>query len=84
MLHRQTEKMVVADFADFGGGRVEPHLCPVTTFGQQLCIQHCPSLIGNCIQNFHLGRYIVGYTIGNLFLRQRASGAVKRDFRTYI
>ena len=38
----------------------------------------------NCIQIFHLGRYIVGYTVGNLVLRQRASGAVKRDFRTYI
>ena len=38
----------------------------------------------NCIQNFHLGRYIVGYTVGNLVLQQRASGAVKRDFRTFI
>ena len=38
----------------------------------------------NCIQNFHLGRYIVGYTVGNLVLRRRMSGAVKRDFRTYI
>ena len=38
----------------------------------------------NCIQNFHLGRYIVGYTVGNLVLRRRASGAVKLDFRTYI
>ena len=38
----------------------------------------------NCIQNFHLGRYIVGYTVGNLVLRRRVSGAVKRDFRTYI
>ena len=38
----------------------------------------------NCIQNIHLGRYIVGYTVGNLVLRRRASGAVKRDFRTYI
>ena len=37
----------------------------------------------NHIQNFHLGRYIVGYTIRNLVLRRRASGAVKRDFRTY-
>ena len=37
-----------------------------------------------CIQNFHLGRYTVGYTVGNLVLRRRASGAVKRDFRTYI
>ena len=38
----------------------------------------------NCIQNFHLGWYIVGYTVGNLVLRRRASGAVKRDFLTYI
>ena len=38
----------------------------------------------NCIQNLHLGRYIVGYTVGNLVLRRRVSGAVKRDFRTYI
>ena len=22
---------------------------------------------GNCIQNFHLGRYIVGYTVGKVF-----------------
>ena len=38
----------------------------------------------NCIQNFHLGRYIVGYTVGKLVLRRRASGAVKRDCQTYI
>ena len=38
----------------------------------------------NCIQNFHLGRYIVGYMVGNLVLRRHVSGAVKRDFRTYI
>ena len=25
----------------------------------------------NCIQNFHFGRYILGYTIGNLVLRRR-------------
>ena len=37
-----------------------------------------------CIQNFHLGRYIVRYTVRNLVLRQRASGAVKRDFQKYI
>ena len=31
-------------------------------------------------------RHIVGfiYTVGNLVLRRRASGAIKRDFRTYI
>ena len=40
----------------------------------------------NCILNFHLGRYmyIIGYMVGNLVLRRRARGAVKRDFRTYI
>ena len=38
----------------------------------------------NCIQNVHLGRYIVGYTVGNLVLRRRVSGAVKRDLQTYI
>ena len=27
---------------------------------------------------------IVGYAVGNLVLRRRVSGAVKRDFRTYI
>ena len=50
------------------------------------CHLHCFNLYlgDNCIQNFHLGRYIVEYTVGNLVLRRRASGAVKRDFRTYI
>ena len=45
-----------------------------------------PQLGDNCIQKFHLGRYIVGYTCtaGNIVLRRRASGAAKRDFRTYI
>ena len=38
----------------------------------------------NCIQNFHLGRYIVGYTVGNLVLRWRLRIAVKHDFRMYI
>ena len=38
----------------------------------------------NRIQNFHLGRYIVGYMVGNLVLWLRVSGAVKRDLRAYI
>ena len=37
----------------------------------------------NCIQNFNLVRSIVEYTVGNLVLRPRASGVVKRDFGTY-
>ena len=36
----------------------------------------------NCIQIVHLGRYIVGYTVGNHVYRLRV--AVKRDFRQYI
>ena len=36
----------------------------------------------NCIQNVHLGRYIVGYMVGYLVLRC-VSGAVKLNFRLY-
>ena len=51
-------------------------------FCKVLCVG---SYLGdNCIQNFHLGRYIVGYTVGNLVLRRRASGAVNYDFLTHI
>ena len=35
------------------------------------------------IQTFHLGRYIVEYTVGNLVVRGR-SGTVKCDFGRYI
>ena len=38
----------------------------------------------NHIQNFHLGRYIIGYMVGNLVLPRLASGVVKGDFRMYI
>ena len=37
----------------------------------------------NCIQNVHLGRYIVCYMVGNFVLRRRVSGAVKRNFWPY-
>ena len=47
-------------------------------------IRHKIHLGDNCIQNFHLGRYIVGYTVGNLVLRRCASETVKRDFRPYM
>ena len=36
-----------------------------------------------CIQKFYLGRYIVGYMVGNFVLRRRVSGAVKRNRRPY-
>ena len=36
-----------------------------------LVIVHVVHLGDNCIQNFHLGRYIVGYTVGNLVLRRQ-------------
>ena len=45
------------------------------------CLSH---LGDNHIQNFHLGRYIVGYTGGNLVLQGRESGDIKGDFRPYI
>ena len=38
----------------------------------------------NCIQNLHLGRYIVGYTFGNLVLLLRLRVAVKLNFRPNI
>ena len=47
-------------------------------------IQFHLKLGDNCIQNFHLGRYIVRYTFGNLVLRRRLSPAIKPDFQTYI
>ena len=31
----------------------------------------------NCIQKFHLGRYIIGYTVGNLVLLQHVSRKTK-------
>ena len=38
----------------------------------------------NCIQKLYLERYIIRYTVGNLVLRRRISGAVKHDFQTYF
>ena len=38
----------------------------------------------NNIQNFHLGKYIVGYTVGNHVLRLHLSVAVKLNFGPYI
>ena len=48
------------------------------------CLCLCYHLGDNCIQHFLLGSFIVGYTVGNLVLQQHASGALNRDFRTYI
>ena len=71
----------------------QPKLCFVNHVraGTRSSLQYFPgikiknsNLGDNCIQNSHLGRYIVGFTVGNLVLRRRVSGAVKRDFRTYI
>ena len=38
----------------------------------------------NCIHNFYLGRYIVGYLFGNHVLRFRSRVVVKLNFRPYI
>ena len=32
----------------------------------------------DCIQNFHLGRYIVDYTVGNLVLRRRICKCIRK------
>ena len=59
--------------------------CTQRCYGRHNVFRESVNHLGdNCIQNFHLGRYIVGNTVGNLVLRRRVSGAVKRDFRTYI
>ena len=58
--------------------------CLIAGKDGQVSLPGCLHLGDNCIQNFHLGRYIVGYTVRNLVLRRRANGAVKCDFRTYI
>ena len=38
----------------------------------------------NYIQNYHLGRYIVGYIVRNMVLQQCPSGGIKHEFRLYI
>ena len=52
------------------------------------CLDIVDNLGDNCIQNFHLGRYIVGYTIGNLVLcvavKINLRIAVKLNFQQYI
>ena len=55
-----------------GGKYIVQDKCKITKLGD------------NCIQSFHLGRYIAGYTVGNLVLRPPVSEAVKCNFRTYI
>ena len=60
-------------------------LCTQRYYGRHNVSRKSVDHLGdNCILYFYLGRYIVRYTVGNLVLRRRLSGAVKRDFRTYI
>ena len=50
-----------------------------------LCFVFSTLYLGNnCIQNFHLERYIVVNTVRKFSFTVTQSGAVKRDFRTYI
>ena len=54
--------------------------------GELICaVRYIVQLGDNCYcnQNFHLARYIDGYTVRNLVLRWRVSEAVNHDFRTY-
>ena len=54
------------------------------TFTGVWSLQRVNNLGEKCIQNFHLWRYIVGYTVGNLVLLRRTSGGVKPNFWPYI
>ena len=65
----------------------DPRFCWTHGFGVRVSVMFHFMFVhlgDNCIQNFHLGRYIVGYTVGNFVLQRRVSGAVKYNFRTYI
>ena len=53
---------------------------PVTSFQFTL---HYHYLEDNCIQNVHLGRYIVCYMVGNFVLRRHFSRTIKHNFRPY-
>ena len=49
-----------------------------------MSLPRCAIYLGvNCIQNFHLERYIVGNMVGNLVLQRRASGALKHVPKVY-
>ena len=48
----------------------------VCTYHLKSCPDEYIYLGDNCIQNFHLGRYIVGYTVRILVLQRGASGAI--------
>ena len=47
------------------------------------CITAPEHLGDNYILNVHLGRYIVGYMVGNFVLQRRVSGALKCNFRRH-
>ena len=66
-----------------GNGQESVHSEPIILL-QTLPYTSKVYLGDNCIQHFHLGWYIVGYTVGNFVLPQRVSRAVKHNFRTYI
>ena len=51
--------------------------------GKQKTWNELSNLVEDNYSNFHLERYTVGYTVRNIVLWRRASGAV-RDFRLYI
>ena len=64
-------------------GSHSQHTYVIWVFTVCQCACYSVYLGDKCIRIFQLERYIVGYTVRNLVLRRRASGAVKRDFRTY-
>ena len=63
---------------------IEHTILNLPTTYHNTCIWKFEWLGDNCIQTIHLGRYIVGYMVGNLVLRWRRSRAIKRGFQLYI
>ena len=56
----------------------------LATLQFEIKLQKCIRMGITIFKNFHLGRYIVGYTFGNHVLQLRSRVAVKLTFRPYI
>ena len=64
-------------------GKTRPSLASLCAHALIQCVVKCLAVdckVGdNCAQSFHLGSYIVGYTVGNLVSRRRENGTKRID-----
>ena len=67
----------------WSGSTLFAHTCLVWIYTVCPDLSVWKHLGDNCIQNFYLGKYIVGYKVGNFVWLQRASGAIKGNFWPY-